>query len=61
MTITPPNIRTDPPSLFIILALAWMLETANEHALYVSSYVNTEVRHQIDYGKEFEQTVTKCH
>ena len=36
------------PSLFIILALAWMLETTNERDLYVSSYIKTKVRRQMD-------------
>ena len=36
------------PSLFIILALAWILETDNERDLYVSSYIKTEVRCQMD-------------
>ena len=38
VTITLPDIRTDPPSLFIVLALAWMLETVNEHALCIKLY-----------------------
>ena len=32
---------------------------ANEHALHVSSYIKTEVRRQMDYGKEFDYWQTE--